>query len=292
MKTMIQKLLVAALMGSATLISLPERAEAQQIRVTGPLAGAPAVRKLRLYRKLRLEASPTATFTLLDQYRRHILLGARLNYGITDWLAVGVWGGVSTSMIGLDMDTDLSRRIQDVNAERDCSGLNRNEINCKLTGVNLGDDFSNQLASINWIAAPQITAVPFRGKLGLFNDIFVDADLYAFGGVGFVGLDERPACDVCTDESTFQATSRMAIAPTFGLGFTFYTNRWTAIGAEWRALPFKWNTGGFDVAGVGDGEDAEFPDGIITKDDREFRFNQMLSISFNMYLPMQHRVSE
>jgi hypothetical protein len=292
MKTMIQKLLVAALMGSATLISLPDGAQAEEIRVTGPLAGAPAVRKLRLYRKLRLEASPTVSFTLLDQYRRQILLGARLNYGITDWLAVGVWGGISTSMIGLDMNTDLSRRIQDVNAERDCAGDNRNEINCKLTGVNLGDDFSNQLASINWIAAPQITAVPFRGKLGLFNDIFVDADLYAFGGVGFIGLDERPNCDVCTDESTFQAAARMAIAPTFGLGFTFYTNRWTAIGAEWRALPFKWNTGGFDVAGEADGDEGEFPDGIITKDDREFRFNQMLSISFNMYFPMQHRISE
>jgi hypothetical protein len=290
-KTVIQKLLVAALMGSATLVSLPEQAQAEQLRVTGPLAGAPAVRKLRLYRKLRLEASPTVSFTLLDQYRRQIFVGARVNYGITDWLAVGVWGGVSTSMIGLDLDTDLSRRVQDVNEERNC-GVNRTELNCKLTGVNLGDDFTNQISSMNWIAAPQVTAVPFRGKLGLFNDIFVDADLYAFGGIGVIGIEERPNCDACTDESTFQATSRVAIAPTFGLGFTFFTNRWTALGAEWRGLPFKWNTGGFDVAGEGDGDEAEFPDGRITKDDREFRFNQMLSLSFNMYFPQDHRVSE
>lgn len=291
MKTMIQKLLVAALMGSATLVSLPERAQAEQLQVTGPLAGAPAVRHLRLYRKLRFEVSPTLSFTLLDQYRRQIFLGARLNYGITDWLAVGVWGGVSTSMIGLDLDTDLSRRIQDVNEERNCN-VERTELNCKLTAVNLGDNFTNQISSMNWIAAPQITAVPFRGKLGLFNDIFVDADLYAFGGIGFIGLDERPNCDVCTDEATFQAQSRMAIAPTFGLGFTFFTGRWTALGAEWRGLPFKSNNGGFDVAGAGDGEASEFPDGIITKDDREFHFNQMLSISFNMYFPQQHRISE
>lgn len=291
MKTMIQKLLVAAFMGSATLISLPEQAAAEQIRVTGPLAGAPAVRKLRLYRKLRLEVSPTVSFTLLDQYRRHIFLGARLNYGITDWLAVGVWGGVSTSMFGADLNTDLTRRIRDVNEERNCA-VERNELSCKLTAVNLGQDFRNQVLSMNWIAAPQVTAVPFRGKLGLFNDIFVDADLYAFGGVGFIGLDERPNCEVCTDEDSFQTKSRMAIAPTFGLGFTFFTNRWTAVGAEWRGLPFKANNGGFDVAGAGDGEESEFPDGIITKDDREFHFNQMLSISFNMYFPQQHRVSE
>jgi hypothetical protein len=277
--------------GSATLISLPEVAEAQQIRVTGPLAGAPAVRKLRLYRKLRLEASPTVSFTLLDQYRRQMFVGARLNYGFTDWLAFGVWGGVSSSMIGLDLDTDLTGRIQTVNEERNCNTL-RTELNCKLTGVNLGDDFTNQVASMNWIAAPQITAIPFRGKLGLFNEIFVDADLYAFGGVGIIGIDERPNCEDCTAEASFQAAGRVAIAPTFGIGFTFFTNRWTAVGAEWRALPFKWNTGGFDVAGEGDGDEAEFPDGRITKDDREMHFNQMLSLSFNMYFPQEHRVSE
>lgn len=294
MKTMFEKtrsLLVAALLGSLTLVSLPEEASAQQVQVTGPLAGAPAVRKLRLYRKLRFEASPTLSFTLLDQYRRQIFLGARLNYGITDWLAVGVWGGISTSMIGLDLNTDLSKRIQDVNEERDCT-TNRTDINCKLTGVNLGEDFRNQISSMNWIAAPQLTAIPFRGKLGLFNDLFVDADLYGFGGLAVIGIDERPACEACTDEETFPTQGRVAIAPTFGLGFTFFTNRWTALGAEWRGLPFKWNTGGFDVAGAGDGPEAEFPDGQISKEDREFHFNQMLSISFNMYFPQEHRVSE
>ena len=286
-----RSLLTAALIASATLISLPEEAEAQQLAVTGPLAGAPAVRKLRLYRKLRLEIDPTVSFTLLDQYRRQIFFGARLNYGLTDWLSVGVWGGVSTSLLGADMNTDLTKQIQTVNEGRTCSE-NPNEINCKITAVNLGDDFKDQVASMNWIAAPQITVIPFRGKLGLFNEIFVDADLYAFGGVGFVGIDERPNCDICTDESTFETVGRVAVAPTFGLGFTFFTNRWTAVGAEWRALPFKWNTAGFDVAGEGDQTDSEFPDGLISAEDREFHFNQMLTISFNMYFPQANRVSE
>jgi hypothetical protein len=290
-RSLLSTALVAALVGSFTLISLPEEAQGQQIQVTGPLAGAPAVRKLRLYRKLRLELSPTVSFTLLDQYRRQIFLGARLNYGITDWLAVGVWGGVSTSMIGLDMNTDLTGRIQDVNEERNCEA-NRADLNCKLTGVNLGNDFRNQIASMNWIAAPQLTVIPFRGKLGLFNDLFVDADLYGFGGVGILGISERPNCEACTDEETFPAADRTAIAPNFGLGFTFFTNRWTAVGAEWRALPITMNNGGFDVAGEGEGIEGDFPDGKITKEDREFQFNQMLTISFNMYFPQEHRVSE
>lgn len=286
-----RSLLVAALMGAATMVSLPEEAQAQQVRVTGPLAGAPAVRNLRLYRKLRLELSPTVSFTLLDQYRRQIFLGVRANYGITDWLAVGLWGGISTSLIGADMNTDLTRQLQDVNAGRDCAN-NPAELNCKLTGVNLGNDFRNQISSLNWILAPQLTAVPFRGKLGLFDAIFVDADLYVFGGLGVIGISERPNCEVCTDEDTFQAQNRTALAPTFGLGFNFFTNRWTAVGLEWRGLPFKMNSGGFDVAGEGDGEESEFPDGKITNDDRELRFNQMLSLSFNMYFPRDHRVSE
>jgi hypothetical protein len=243
---------------------------------------------------MRLELAPTVSFTLLDQYRRQIFLGLRGNFGVTDWLSVGAWGGVSTSMMGLDMDTYLTKQIQDVNAGRDCNN-NPTVQDCKLTATNLGDDFSNQVASIDWVAAPQVTLFPFRGKLGLFNAVFVDADLYVFGGVGFVGISERPDCDGndCTDETSFQTQSRLAVAPTFGLGFTFFTNRWTALGLEWRALPFKWNTGGFDVAGEGDDDDVKnFPDGRITSADRQFHFNQMLSISFSFFLPQQHRISE
>lgn len=286
-------MLFGALVAAATLTSAPETAHAQQVRLTGPLAGAPAVRKLRLYRQMRLELAPVFSFTLLDQYRRQIFGGIRANFGITDWLSFGAWGGVSTSMIGVDMDTYLTRHIQDdVNAPRNCRD-NPTDLDCKLTAVNMGDDFGDQVASMNWVAAPQLTLFPFRGKLGLFNEVFVDADLYLFGGVGFVGLSERGLCDDCTSSDSFEAVNRLAIAPTFGLGFTFFTNRWTALGVEWRALPFKWNTGGFDVAGTGEsGDSKEFPDGRITKEDREFHFNQMLSVSFSFFLPQQHRVSE
>ncbi len=284
--TAARTLIVGVAVAAATIVATPQPAQAQQIRVTGPLAGAPAVRELRLYRKLRLEVSPAVSFTLLDQYQRQIFAGARLNFGITDWLAVGAWGGYAFSL-----PTNLTGQIQDVNEGRRCNE-NANEIDCKLTAVNLGDDFKEQVAKMNWVVAPQITAIPFRGKLGLFNEIFVDADLYAFGGLGIVGLSERGDCEQCTSEASFERVSRTAFAPTFGLGFTFYTNRWTAIGAEWRALPFKWNAGGFDIAGEGDDEKADFPDGRITADDREFRFNQMLTLSFNMYFPRQNRVSE
>ncbi|MBW2459783.1 MAG: hypothetical protein JRI68_35155, partial [Deltaproteobacteria bacterium] len=52
------KALVAAVVVAGTLVvELPE-ARAQEIQLTGPLAGAPAVRRLRLYREGRFEIAP------------------------------------------------------------------------------------------------------------------------------------------------------------------------------------------------------------------------------------------
>src|SRR5579859_3504472 len=94
----------------------PETARAQEIQLTGPLKGAPAVRHLRLYRQGRLELAPAVSFTLLDQYQRTVFAGARLNYNFTEWLALGVWGAYAFDFFVTP--TDLSRQI-DQKAPRD-----------------------------------------------------------------------------------------------------------------------------------------------------------------------------
>lgn len=289
MKGKATRRLLTALTAGFALLGLTERAEAQEILLTGPLAGAPAVRKLRLYREGRFEIAPSASFTLLDEYQRTILFGARINYNFTDWLAVGVFGTYGAVKI----TTGLTDKIQTVNEDRNCD-VNVDDLNCRLTATNLGPNFKNQLADMDWILAPQITLVPFRGKLALFQSIYVDTDLYFFGGPAFVGIKERGDCGPggvdCTSDESFEVKSRVAIAPTFGLGFTFYINKWNAIGFEWRGLPFSWNTGGFDTAGAD--PNGEFPDNKISSDDRQFKFNQMLTVSYNFYFPTEYRVSE
>jgi hypothetical protein len=281
-----QRLLGSAVVGLA-LLALPERAEAQEILLTGPLAGAPAVRKLRLYREGRFEFAPAVTFTLLDEYQRTILLGARLQYNFTDWLGIGAWGGYGGL---LQLPTALTDNIQEQNAIRKSRPIA--DLERRLTALNLGPNFEDQLGSMDWVVAPQITAVPFRGKLALFQSVYLDTDLYFFGGPAFVGLTERGDCEAACANLTgdFPTATRMAIAPTFGLGFTFYAAKWAGIGFEWRGLPFAWNSGGFDTAGGG--KDNEFPDNKITDADQQFRFNQLLTVSFNIYLPTQFRVSE
>jgi hypothetical protein len=284
------KRLLAALATSAALLAFSESAQAQEILLTGPLAGAPAVRKLRLHRQSRFEIAPLASFTLLDPYERTILFGGRLTFNLTDWLGIGAYGAFGA----VKVPTALTEHIQEVNTERRNLAANSDPpvpyeqtVTGRLTKVNLGTNFKNQIGEIDWIFAPQITLVPFRGKIALFQSVYLDTDLYFFGGPAFVGVKERKDCTNC---NSFERTSRVAIAPTFGLGLSFYVNKWSAFGLEWRGLPFSRNTGGFDTAGGG--KDKNFPDDNISEADRRFQFNQMLTVSYSFYLPTQHKISE
>jgi hypothetical protein len=289
------KRLLTALTAGLALLAFTERSEAQELYLTGPLAGAPAVRKLRLYRRTRFEFAPAVSFTLLDEYQRTILLGARLQFNFTDWLAIGGWGAYGGL---IRLPTALTENIQEVNEGRirdqqNCAaaatpGCDGVELTDRLTKVNMGDDLKDQLGGIDWVAAPQITLTPLRGKLALFQSIYLDTDFYISAGPAFVGLKERADCDVCAD--VFKTTTRTTIAPTFAVGLSFYVNKWSALGFEYRGLPFAWNISGFDTAGGG--KDDEFPDNKITDADQRFRFNQMMTISYNIYLPTQYKVSE
>src|SRR5262245_40860048 len=100
----------------AVTLGIAGTAGAQEIQLTGPLAGAPAVRKLRLHREGRFEAALGASFTLLDEYQRTIMPGLRLQYHLTDWFAVGVWGGY-----GFQYTTGLTDELQEKAIDnRDC----------------------------------------------------------------------------------------------------------------------------------------------------------------------------
>ena len=219
-------------------------AEAQEIQLTGPLAGAPAVRHEQLYRDGRFELAPTVSFTLLDEYKRAILFGARAQYNITDWLSLGVWGAYGAVQI----NTNLTDEI-DSTAVR----------NIPQTAVNVSPgSFTAQVAEIQWVAVPQVQLTPFRGKLAVFQKIFINADAYLHWGFGITGINERGPCgstgqSACSAASSFALQSKIALSPmdTFGLGFNFYIQNFLSLGVEYRALPFSWNQGGFDTRGGG-----------------------------------------
>lgn len=277
-------LAAAAVAFGAATFTAEAPAAAQEIQLTGPLAGAPAVRKQRLYRQGRAELAIGPGFTLLDEYQRSIFVAGRLQYNLFDWLGIGVFGGFGAA----SLSTDLTDKIQST-APRN----SRTAVNLPAAG---GPAYENQTGKLKWMAAPQLTFSPFRGKLAIFQKIFVDTDLYLHGGAAFVGVEERGDCGgggtqpSCTAPNAFAPATRMAVAPTFGLGLTLYASGFVSINVEYRAFPFAWNRGGFDTRGAP--PDASFPDNRIDSEDRTFKFNQMIFVAAGFHFPTAPKISE
>ncbi len=283
--------LLAATSLALGVLAAPSEASAQEIQITGPLAGAPAVRKLRLYREGRAELAIGGSFTLLDEYKRTIFLSGRLQYNIFDWLGFGVFGGFAPD--ALSLNTDLTDKIEETPAPRNT----RTAVNLPSTEAQAaGQKFEDQTGKMSWMATPQVTFSPFRGKLALFQKLFVDTDLYLHGGVAFVGVKERGDCGAgggqvaCTAAASFKQVDRVAIAPSFGLGLTLYPSNFISFNVEYRAFPFAYNRGGFDSRGTG--PDASFPDNKIDSEDRTFKFNQAIFVAVGFHLPTKPKVSE
>jgi outer membrane beta-barrel protein len=287
---------ILAAMCAVGILAFSVAASAQEIQLTGPLKGAPAVRHLRLYRQGRLELAPSVSFTLLDEYRRTILIGGQLNYNILDWLAIGVWGAGGA----VSSSTDLADRINGTSPRDPLTADNINHSASPsndrfVNGKEVKPSFDDQTAKISYVIAPQLTFTPFRGKLAIFNKIFVDTDFYVAAGVGFVGLNERENCGAanqptCNDPKSFALASTTKIAPTFGVGLKFYPAGFWSLGVEYRALPFAWNRAGFDERGSGPGNN--FPDQKINSDDETFQFNQLVTISLGFYFPFQPKLTD
>lgn len=269
-------------------------AQAQELEVKGPLAGAPAVIGLRVYREMRFQAQLHAAMTLQDEYSRAVFGGLQLNFHPTDWLGIGAWGAFALAQL----DTALTEEIQKKGQTNDVNVLS----------LPAASGFPDQIANIKFVAAPQVTFIPLRGKLGIFESLFVDTDFYVFGGVAFVGLEERADVDsaACAGQPDLGGTitclrdgqgsaaaqddrqTRSTVAPTFGAGLSMYMADFLAMTLEWRALPFAWNTSGTDESGSPFGD---FPDGKIDEEDQLSHFNHMFVLGFAFYLPTEPSLS-
>ena len=265
--------------------------KAQEIQITGPLAGQPAVRHMRLYRSGRILLEPNFGFTLQNEYSRTLIGGLHAGYYFNDWLGVGVWGGYALA----GLDTDLTDQIQ-----RHGVSTDRNRLSLPSA-----QDFDKQIAEMTWMVALQLEFIPLRGKLAIFEKLFVDTDFYIFAGLAFVGIKERShvaiqnrgdgqtECAIndvdCLRQSQLSRSSRVAIAPTFGVGLTMMFNDFVGLNINWRGLPFSWNPSGTDESGHRRGD---FPDGQINGDDRFFKMNHMMQVGVSIYLPTAPEITE
>ena len=290
-------------------VSLPvSSAAAQEVQVKGPLAGAPAVRHMRVYRDHRFQIQPEFSSTLVDEFSRTLFVGVQLGYHFTDWL--GIHGFFD---YGISLDTDLTKQIEQSGQRTDTNALS------------LPDpaNFGSQIGQLKFMTGVQATFIPLRGKLALFQALFVDTDFYLFAGVAFAQVQERKdvkqvgdnpvpcspdALRAARESDDFAAAdreciatqsasaTRLAVAPTFGVGLSLYMTDYLALTLEWRAFPFKWNTSGTDEGGL-DAERKEssggsFPDGEIDEDDRTKQFNQTFRLGFAFYLPVRSEITK
>ena len=279
-----------------TVVLTPE-AHAQDVQITGPLAGQPAVRHMRQYRVNRFFITPSVGYTLQDEFSRALFFGGSIGYHFTDWLGIGAWGGGAP----IDIDTDLTSQVA---SNGQVSPQNR-------LSLPSAEGFPDQVGRIRWGASLHLLFIPLRGKLSLFQAGFVDTDLYVLAGVGMFGVDER----IDVSRETYQAActgmqppgssseaclatqsraSRILPAPMLGVGLSMYFNEFIGLQIEWRAFPFSWRVSGFDESGENaDGQPGGgFPDEQITGDDARTTFNQMLNIGIVVYLPTEVSITD
>ena len=277
MKTKIILLVVLASLG---LSAAPTPARAQEILLEGPLAGAPAVRRLTLYREGRFFVTPSISFTILDTYRRHMLFGAKAEYNIFDWLSAGIYFGG-----GFGWRTGIADQISDLGVD-DVPNQNY-DLNFPLRDNN---GLDKQLGQLQWLGVVEGRIIPLRGKFSLFGKAFLGVDVYINIGVGIAGVKERGDTDcsgganpaTCPDDAYLPMQTRVAVGPSFGGGVTVYFNDWIALNLEYRSTPFTWNQSGTDEYGTSE----VILDQKIDENDRYLAWNQMMTIGCTFAFPL------
>ncbi len=269
------------ILAALLVLSVSSVAGAQEIMLEGPLAGAPACSNCVLHREGRFTVAPIFSFTLLDDYRRHIFIGGRIQYNFTDWLGIGIAGGAS-GFWGDALDTGLTEQV----SLKAPNGIESNRANYPFTANSEGNSAAESLTTellgrILGFVSLELYFTPFRGKLGLFSRLFLDVDMYIFAGYAIPFVEERADVDCrswndfnregarapsgvsdeasaetyrdeqCPWNTVDRAESRVAVgAGTYGLGISIYANNFVSLFLEYRLMPFFWNHTGTDERGT------------------------------------------
>jgi outer membrane beta-barrel protein len=310
----------------------PTPVQAQEILLEGPLAGAPAVRKVTQYRKMRFSVGPQIAYTFLAPYMHVMLVGGRAEFNITDWLGVGLVGYYAFN---------FSNNLTDyISTSHNAAGGETIPTDSNWPSYTGAANFEDQVALMKGMYLAQVNFIPFRGKMSMFNKVFVAIDGAIFLGGGVVQFEEREACDGsqnedgsfndgCGDYDQFKESrppDTDLIAPTrvtqfggaftWGVGVMAYVNDWFALNLEFRMTPFKWNAGGTDEAGqsasmfeyseypVGSDNpgdaywrtaskgSGDYPDGKIGDEDRTWNLNMNIALGFIFYFPLKPRIED
>lgn len=286
-------LLLVVALGAVALPS--QTAQAQEIQITGPLAGQPAVRRMRQYRDGHVQLIvPTVGYTLQDEFARSLMVGLEANVHFLDFIGIGVWGAMANFANAFHIDTDLTSQII-----QNGQTTSRNQLSMPSN-----EGFGDQVARLLGLASVHLLFAPLRGKLALFQGAFVDTDFYIMLGFAAAFVEERAdvtgdAAQRCINASGDAQRNaeclptqsdrqvRFAPAPMFGVGLNLYFNEFLGLALQWRGFPFNMNPMGSDEFG-----DNGFPDGEVDGDDQRFYFHHMINVGLIINLPPDVSITE
>ncbi len=250
--------LSSGLLAFLTAVVATNVASAQEIQLRGPLANAPSCRQCVQYRAGRGVISPSFGVTLQDDFQRSLVFGLQAGYHFNDVIGLGLYAGYAA----VGIPTGLASAAQRYSGIVDPNDPTMTPTMLFVPSYNVPEqaNFTKQIGQLGlMLALPQLTITPLRGKLALFQNIFLDADLYLFGAPAVILVTERSNFDAATAQNTvvgptddlvknnqLARSTRPAFTGMFGAGFNFYINRFLSLSFEYRAYPFSWNTSGTD----------------------------------------------
>lgn len=284
LNTSVMRKLVTLLVGFAVTGTSLSTEAAQERK--SPLMNAPAIRKRLELRNNRVEFGVGAGVTIGQDFYNAVLVMPRLSYHMTDWLALGVFGGLNVSK---NWKSTFNSDLQQALDPGDPAVGPGKSSDPKTPTAQLADATMNR---INNLAGAQIEFLPLAGKLALFGNAFMYFDFYIFGGAAIVNLinsGDLPAeCGngIAASEGLYyscnaSAEKGMKIAGNGGLGAHAFLNNYLALALEIRDLIYKNNTAGRDVNG----------DKKTNASDLKLTNNFIFSINLQVFLPSKPRVS-
>ncbi|MEE9383084.1 MAG: hypothetical protein V3V08_06680 [Nannocystaceae bacterium] len=273
----------------------------------GVLDGKPiVVSKLQL-RKLRLQVTPRATLTLSQPFTHVAFAGAKLRFDITDWL--GVRGDFDYRAVDTEtkLTDDLLGGALPVGRQitGGANGLER-PLAESDNPAPLQHDFKAGVTRLNWTSSVGLAFTPFAGKLGLFQALFTEYDLYLWGGYGFTNWVEAYPDAVSTQTSNADACNAsssngktltecalhpvspetgLKSGPAFGAGFHLFLTDWLALNPEVQDTIIRHNISGLNAT------IRDVPP-VIDRSDRVIVHNANFSLGFTIYLPPKAKRSK
>lgn len=169
----------------------------------------PVVRRKLLYRSTRFEAAPLIGVTVADPFNRSVVVGANLNFHLTNEIGIGLTGGYGVTQWSTSLRENMDAELQRVNR--------------------LGD---LEYSYMSWVVGAEGSFVPFYGKFALLDSAIVNYDFHLIGGVSFVGVG---AVNAQTDTAPVNPRiTKSTVAPTIGAGMRFFIGDMLSLNLDFR----------------------------------------------------------